>query len=1105
MEVSPTSLLKIRMPLASAFRIDIRHAERARFSYGLAAIVVMFVLQSIHDTRKAIAVDFERDVRPIFEQHCYECHSGDEPESGLRLDIRSEALKGGDQQGPDIVPGNSRASPLVQVLTTENRDQRMPPDAPLSAEQIATIRDWIDQGAIWPEGIDTAKLRNRRDHWAFQPLKVSSQATSIDALVDAQLAACELSRSPPATPRQWLRRVTYDLHGLPPTPSELNAFELELNQSDAPESVYREAVERLLASPRYGERWAQHWLDVVRYADTHGFEVNTERPNAWPYRDYVIRAMNADTPYNEFIRQQLIGDQLGEDAATGFMITASVLLPAQIGKDEPSIRLARQDALDEIVNNVGQTFLGLSIGCARCHDHKFDPISSRDYYAMQAFVAGVEYEDRPMRTAEAAAQAKLAASLSHQVEQIERRLVAFTPLANPGTTVRQTKADQNTELFASRVAKFVRLTIDDANVHPSLGLLEPCIDEFEIYTSESPTQNIALASHGTKVIASGSRVSQPHRLEHINDGVYGNASSWMSDKTGTGWVLFELPEPASIDRVVWGRDRTGKFEDRLAIAYRLEVGETLERMQTVAQAIPYRPAVNRRGTTDRFAPQRATRLRFTVSATNSLDPCLDELEVFDEHDTNVALASFGTKVKTSGEQFVPDRHSSSYINDGLYGNSRSWLGNEPGKGWVELEFPSAQTISRVVWSRDRDGPFEDRLPIEYRIEIYDQEQWHLVADSTDRKPWVAGIDLGPSFRLAGLSVEDRSDAEQLLNEKRSLEIQIKSLESGQLCFAGKFRSPDTIYRLNRGDPEQPQEEVAPAVPAAFAALTLPASAPESERRTALANWIADPANPLTARVMVNRIWQGHFGTGIVDTPSDFGWSGARPTHPELLDWLADRFIRDNWSIKSLHRLIVLSETYRQSSAINNSQALEKDADARLLWRYPNRRLEAEVLRDSMLAISGELNLKMYGRGFDLFDKRGGLSGFNPVESHRPSGLRRMIYAHKVRREREAVFGVFDCPDAGQSSARRRESTTPLQALNLLNSQFTLERSAAFAKRLVRECGSDLQQQIRFAFELAHGRLPSDDELNIVEPLVREQGLEPFCRALLNSNEMLFPQ
>ncbi len=961
------------------------------------------------------------------------------------------------------------------------------------------------------------------EHWSFRPVtRPLPPATSnrdwprndLDRFILARLEKEGLQPSPETDRVRWLRRVSFDLVGLPPTPEQVTAFAQD-QRADAHERV----VEEMLNSPRYGERWAQHWLDVVRYADTHGFEVNTERPHAWPYRDYVIRAFNRDTPYDRFIREQIIGDALGEDAATGFLLTASVLLPGQIGADDVSKRLARQDALDEIVVNLGQTFLGLSVGCARCHDHKFDPISARDYYAMQAFVAGVEYEDRAMNTPGTEAQRRDESAMKTRVAAIDRALAKFVPFARPGSGApRTTSARENVETFAPVTAKFVRFTIHDAILHPTLGLIEPCVDEFEIFTDETPPRNVALASLGTKVTASGSRTSDSHKLEHLNDGTYGNGRSWMADTAGRGWVQFELPEPTRIAKIVWSRDREGVFNDRLATAYTLEAGPTPNALQTLVFVPPPRPAVNARVNIDRFPPVKAKRVRFTVRATNNLEPCVDEFEVFDTHGVNVALASAGTVASSSGDTVVPDRHELRFVNDGEYGNSRSWMSAEHGGGWVALEFPEERTIDRVVWGRDRKGEFTDRLSTIYVIEVAGAAgAWRVVADASDRATKPSG-DKAAQITLAGLTSEEARQATQLRDEKKDLEGKIRTSEEGRLAFAGKFRTPDKIHLLNRGDPEQPKEEVLPATLSVLGARTLDRSASEQERRKWLADWIADPANPLTARVMVNRIWQGHFGTGLLDTPSDFGRNGGKPSHPELLDWLATEFVRSGWSVKSMHRLIVLSATYRQlsspggnggneapdaSSPFSSLSSVQKDSDVRLLWRYPSRRLESEPIRDAMLAVSGQLNLSMYGRGFNLFNQRGGLSGFQPVESFGPEGLRRMIYAHKVRREREAVFGAFDCPDAGQSTARRRESTTPIQALNLFNSRFTIEQAAAFAARIQREAGPDPQRQVRSAYRLALNREPDAAELADAAPAIAEHGLAVLCRALFNANEFLF--
>ena len=814
---------------------------------------------------------------------------------------------------------------------------------------------------------------NPGTHWAFQPLSqaeppqpkaVGWARTVPDLWILDALERAGIEASPEADRIAWLRRVHFDLTGLPPTPEETLAFQRD-SRPDATERV----VESLLQSPAYGERWGQHWLDVVRYADTHGFEVNTERPNAWPYRDYVIRAFNADTPYPDFIREQLAGDQFGRDAATGFLVTASVLLPGQIGADDISKRLARQDALDEIVVNTAQSFLGLSIGCARCHDHKFDPISSRDYYGMQAFFAGVEYGDRELTDPESQARREDIRRWKEHSATVVATLSRLEPLARPGTPAG----------------------------NPSLG---------------STTATTA------------------------------------------------------------------------------------------------RVAVKARMNSDRFAAVTTRRVRFTVLETNSLEPCIDELEVWDLESRNVALASAGTQVRSSGDTTVENRHELRFVHDGQYGNSHSWMSHEKGRGWVVLEFPEPRRIDRVSWARDREGEFSDRLATAYRIEVgTDSGDWITVADASDRKPFEGRNPTAdewelPAAALAELDPRSRQQTQTLLDERLRLERAIAGAVASQHAFAGIFRKPDRIHLLRRGDPEQPGPEVSPAVPEVLGTVRLPADAPEPQRRHALANWLTQPNAPLIARVMVNRIWQGHFGTGLVDTPSDFGRTGSRPSHSGLLDWLAREFIANGGSAKHLHRLIVLSSTYRQSSS-HRKAAAALDADARLLWRYPARRLDSEPIRDAMLTVSGELNRQRGGRGFDLFDQRGGLSGFKPVESFSAEGLRRMIYAHKVRREPESVFGAFDCPDAGQSTSRRRESTTPIQALNLWNSRFTLERSSAFARRVRHEAGARPQNQVQRAFLLALSRPATPAEEHEALEALRGQDLEVLCRALLNSNEFLF--
>lgn len=922
-----------------------------------ALTAVLLIHRSSTFAQEGTDVDFVRDVRPIFERACFDCHSGEQPSSSLRLDHKASAFSGGELFGPKIIQPTSAGSLLIEFVSNPKHEMRMPPEGDmLSQPEIDTLKKWIDLGARWPDGVDQFQIADPREHWSFKPLNSITDWDAINAtildsdnsdwprsktdlFIQKKLREEGLNPNEEATRRDWLRRVTFDLTGLPPTFEEISDFE-NSNDVDAHEQV----VDRLLASPRYGERAAQHWLDVVRYADTHGFEVNTERPNAWPYRDYIIEAFNNDTPYNSFVLQQLTGDTDGNDAATGFLVTASVLLPGQIGQDEPSKRLARQDALDEIVVNVGQTFLGLTIGCARCHNHKFDPISQADYFGMQAFVAGVEYEDRFIRDTESQ---KITEELRIKLNKHSEQFSEYTPLFHSGAK---------------------------------------------------------------------------------------------------------------------------------------------------------RPPINARHNVDRFPPRKVDRIRFTILATNRLEPCIDELQVYDLHGVNIAATSNGATVNASGSNTAPDRHELRFINDGLFGNSRSWMSNGDGTGWVEIWFPSAVDIERVDWGRDRYSEFGDRLAINYRIEgALDNDHWFLLSDHSDRSDFDENGIRQPIL-LEGEDSERRSfiikEYDSVLNELR------KYGDGGRPMFAGIFRKPDDIHLLRRGDPEQPQQPIPPAVPSLFGELTLDRFAPEPQRRRALAEWITRNDNPLTSRVMVNRIWQSHFGVGLVETSNDFGRNGSPPTHPELLDYLAIKFMESDWSIKTMHREIVLSSTYRQSS-IPNEKGNELDSDVRLLWRYPLRRLEGEALRDSLLSSTDQLFFKMGGAGFDLFDKRGGLTGFEPIESLRSNNNRRMIYSHRVRRERDAVFGAYDCPDGGQSLPRRRESTTPIQALNLLNSTIVIELTRNMSSAIESSTPDNPSLRITEVYRRILGREPKQTEIEHAGPFVQKYGLDILCRAIFNSNEYLY--
>ncbi|NBV23828.1 MAG: DUF1553 domain-containing protein [Proteobacteria bacterium] len=913
----------------------------------------------------------------------------------MRLDRKADALKGGDSHAPDIVPGKAAESPLIRFVSGLDKDLVMPPKGErLTAEEISQLRSWIEQGAPWPEDGSGTSAK----HWAWQPVKrppvpaigsrQSATGNPIDAFLAAKLAEKGLSFSPPADPRTLIRRLHFTATGLPPTPEEVEAFVREVSPalSAAPsrpsegemerrrERAIGTLVDKLLASPHFGERWGRHWLDVVRFAESNGFETNGTRKNAWPYRDWVIRAFNSDMPYDRFIAEQLAGDTLGADEATGFIVGGAT----DVVKSPDPVLTANQraDELNDFAATTASAFLGLTLHCARCHNHKFDPIAMTDYYAVVACFAGVRHGERAVKPANYDELNAKAATLKTQLASVMHQLERFEPRARQGT----------------------------------------------------------------------------------------NASANL------------------------------------------------------------RPPVTRGLNLERFSPVAAKFLRFTISETTQLEPCIDELEAFSVEATprNVALASTGAKATASGTYPNNPYHKLEHINDGLYGNERSWISNERGKGWVQIEFAKTETIDRVTWSRDRDNVprYNDRLATRYRIEVSTNgTAWQTVATSDDRQPSSTKAPTGITYSAEGLPPAEAAKLTELLAAKKKFEEEIAATTTFPMIYAGRFVKPADTFRMHRGDPMQPREKIAPGALAEFGTkLTLAEEAPDVDRRLALARWLGSPANPLTARVIVNRLWHYHFGTGLVDTPSDFGLNGGRPSHPELLDWLASELVANGWKLKPIHRLILTSEAFRQVSSLEfgvsgptagsptrnpKPQARNLDSGNRLLWHYPARRMEAEPLRDAMLAVSGKLDRTMGGPGFDLFEPNGNyVKVYNSRAAFGPPEFRRMVYQSKPRTELDNTFGVFDCPDAGQVAPKRTSSTTPLQALNLLNSPFAVQQAAAFAERVEREAGAAADAQVKRAFQLIYTREPAKEELAASVGLVKTHGLPALCRALFNTSEFL---
>ena len=521
----------------------------------------------------ARAAEFETRVRPLFDHTCVQCHGSAKQKGGLRLDRRAGALAGSDS-GTVIVPGRPAASPLLARVASRDPGERMPPTGdPLTDEQVLAVRRWIAGGAVWP---GEPPARSADGHWAFRPVNrppAPAGVNPIDHFIRARLTAAGLTPNPPADRRTLIRRLKFDLLGLPPTPEEVTAFE-----ADPSPGAYDRLVDRYLAAPQFGERWARHWLDVVRFAESHGFEMNQPRPAAWPYRDWVIRSLNADLPYDRFVFEQLAGDTVGADAATGFLVAGPW---DQVKSPDPVLTAQqRADELHDMVTAAGATFLGLTVGCARCHAHKFDPIPQADYYRLAAVFAGVQHGERDVPPADPAARAAEIARARGRLADLESQLAALEPPADPAAVAPRrgpVSPRVNTERFKPVRAKFVRFVVFATTD------LEPCLDELEVY---SAGQNVAAAAAGAKARSAGDYRGSPdrHRLAYLTDGEYGNGRSWVSDTPGRGRVVVELAAAVPIDRVVWGRDREGKFKDRVPTRYRVDVSADGEAWQVVASS-----------------------------------------------------------------------------------------------------------------------------------------------------------------------------------------------------------------------------------------------------------------------------------------------------------------------------------------------------------------------------------------------------------------------------------------------------------------------------------------------------------------------------------------
>ena len=1111
-------------------------------------------------------VDYARDVEPLLRKRCGRCHGPRQAKGKLRVDLRDNLLRGGDSRRPAVLPGNSAESRLIQLVSGLDEELVMPPKGRrLSASEIGTLRAWIDQGAVMApteaSQETTEQVESAPPHWSFLPPQrglpppqprlppiqprlpplrarerdedfvTPAARNAIDAFLDKKLEAEGLSRSPTIDRRQLIRRLYFVLHGLPPSRAEVDTF-----LGDQRPDAYERLVDRALASVRYGERWARYWLDLVRFGETHGFETNRERPDAWRFRDYVIDSLNFDKPYDTFVREQLAGDALGADVATGFLVAG----PYDLVKS-PDVNLTlmqRQDELADIVNTAGTAFLGLTIGCARCHDHKFDAITQTDYYSVQAVFAGVQHGTRKLSTADSEDELR---EVDARIRQLKRRLLPFVAASNepllliddsrqsdgssPGLVPTTTP---KSEKYASGRGRGERGDPGAVDRTRNVG------GEGYSWWTNTPGKDLAhyqLSARGTYRIwiAWGSGWNTHSRdVRYVLDRDGDSESQGdqaviatidqqrFADKSATVpnrslWSGFHNAgvhnlEPTTILLVRGGLTGAAVTADSVALE-RIEPGvEETDPSPRAGEATRpfFREPVKATHNVEHLTrPTAARYVRFTIHATNASEPCLDELEVF-SGERNVALAASGARATSSGDLKGYPIHQLRFVNDGQYGNGRSWISNERGKGWVQIEFPDVERIDRIEWSRDREGRFADRVATDYTVEVaVEPGRWTSVASSASRPTQSPPATQPPRYDLDSVTKKQAAEAKRWLDELERLKSRREELLVQPSIYAGTFQQPGPTHRLYRGDPMAPREEVTPDAIDALGKLSLPNDTPEQERRLRFARWVTEKENPLTARVAVNRLWQFHFGTGIVDTPSDFGANGTAPSHPALLDWLALELVGSGWSLKRLHLSILTSAAFQQSNRPHRN-ALAIDAAGRLLWRFPPRRLEAEAIRDHLTSVAGTIDLRMGGPGFSAFEVQlENVRHYFPKKDYGPDDWRRMIYMTKVRQEQDAVFGAFDCPDASQVMPKRSRSTTPLQALNLFNSRFVLQQAEHFASRLERGAKSSRSDQVARAYALAFGRHPTKEEAREAVEFVEEHGLVAFCRALFNANEFVF--
>ncbi|MBI5773794.1 MAG: DUF1553 domain-containing protein [Verrucomicrobia bacterium] len=923
-----------------------------------------------------------------------------------------------------------------------------------------------------------AEKMSSTDWWSLRPVARPSVPeirdasfilrNPVDAFVIAKLKEKGLPQSPEADARTLIRRLYFDLTGLPPTPEEVEAFVREFSSSPFPLfspaaaaagekrgkgekeiQAYERLVDKLLASPRYGERWARHWLDVVHFGETHGYDKDKPRPNAWPYRDYVIRAFNEDKPYARFVQEQIAGDALflgTRDGieALGFIAAGpwDFIGHSEVPETKTDGKIARHLDRDDMVANTINTFCSLTVHCAQCHNHKFDPISQEDYYALQAVFAAVDRTELKYFADD---------KLNAQFRDLQRRQLEAS---NTITALEQPLKQMSGEKLSA-----LNRRIAGASAEAAKKQGNPTPD-FGYHSAISPTQDAVKWVQ----VDLGRRVS----IESVA------LLSCYDDFNGIG-AGFGFPVRFKVET-----SDDPEFKSGVTLLWRKHDATFMNDFPNPQLRAFTTGGAKDDGIAGRYVRVTAVRL---APRKNDFIFALAELQVFDRDGTNVAL---GRPVTALDSIEAPPRWRKANLTDGL-----------------APEAHSADEREKLVKERDA-------LLLGFADEL-------------------------TKAKLAAAKTELQRVAGELKKLPKPNSVYAAGIHHGSGSFRGTGPDggkPRTIQVLARGDVKSPIKEIGAGALEALqplrARFALPSDADESARRAALAKWLTDERNPLVWRSIVNRVWQYHFGRGLVETPNDFGKMGALPTHPELLDWLAVTF-RDDFggSLKKLHKLIVMSATYRQRSdgvmeswsdgkfapklkpgtpSLHHSVTpSDADADNRFLWRQNRRKLEAEAVRDSVLFVSGKLDLKMGGPSFQDFviekPEHSPHYQYHLADPENPALHRRSVYRFLVRSQQQPWMATMDCADPSMLVDKRNQSISPLQALALLNNQLMVTMAKHFAVRV--ENAGDVAAQVREAFRLALTRQPSDAELKSLTAYAQKHGVTNACRVILNLNEFVF--